>query len=104
MKFSLQSLYGWYREQIRNPKYRPWMILGTIAYIVSPIDISPDFIPFIGQVDDFLLLSILLTEVSQMVLTGYKDKKGQSSEGVSQAPETSKVTTDTIEVDAVSVE
>ena len=28
------------------------MVLGAIAYIVTPIDLIPDFIPFFGQVDD----------------------------------------------------
>src|SRR5215470_371099 len=34
------------------------ILAGTIIYVVSPIDIIPDFIPFIGQVDDAFLLAI----------------------------------------------
>src|SRR5215468_6858464 len=34
------------------------ILAGTIIYVVSPIDIIPDFIPFIGQVDDAYLLAI----------------------------------------------
>lgn len=34
-------------------------ILG-IAYILSPIDIIPDFIPFLGWTDDFLVLIVIL--------------------------------------------
>jgi uncharacterized membrane protein YkvA (DUF1232 family) len=34
------------------------ILAGTIIYVVSPIDIIPDFIPFIGQVDDVYLLAI----------------------------------------------
>ena len=45
MKFNLQSLYGFYRNAIRNPKYRNWIILGTLIYVLSPFDISPDFFP-----------------------------------------------------------
>lgn len=47
--FSIQSIYNWYRNSIRNPKYRWWVILGTIVYIISPIDIAPDFIPIIPR-------------------------------------------------------
>lgn len=36
------------------------LVAGAIAYIISPIDMIPDFIPFLGQVDDaFLLLTAL---------------------------------------------
>ena len=52
MNFSIQSVYTWYRETLRNPKYRWWIILGTLAYLISPIDIAPDFLPVIGQIDD----------------------------------------------------
>lgn len=36
------------------------ILLGTLIYVVSPIDFVPDFIPFIGQVDDILLVSLIL--------------------------------------------
>ncbi|MDG2617003.1 YkvA family protein [Thermoleptolyngbya sichuanensis XZ-Cy5] len=75
MAFSLQSLYDWYRDVIRNPKYRWWIILGTIAYIVMPFDIAPDFIPIIGQIDDAIIITLLFTEVSQLLIERVKNKK-----------------------------
>jgi uncharacterized membrane protein YkvA (DUF1232 family) len=36
------------------------LVVGAIAYIVAPIDLIPDFIPFIGEVDDVYLLVIAL--------------------------------------------
>lgn len=32
------------------------MVVGALAYIVSPLDFIPDVIPFLGQVDDVFLL------------------------------------------------
>ena len=32
------------------------LVGGIIAYVISPIDIIPDFIPFIGYVDDLVLV------------------------------------------------
>ena len=32
------------------------LVAGAIAYIVMPLDIIPDFVPFLGEVDDVYLL------------------------------------------------
>lgn len=48
------------------------LVGGIIAYVISPIDIIPDFIPFIGYVDDLVLvvygLNIVLNELDKQVL------------------------------------
>jgi len=99
MTFSMQSLYTWYRNIIRNPKYRWWVIVGTIVYVVSPFDISPDFIPIIGQVDDVLLMTLLVSEISQIVVESVKRRQGKvAKETTVEAPE------DTVEVKAVSID
>src|ERR1051325_11446995 len=36
------------------------IVAGTILYVISPIDVIPDFIPFIGLVDDSYLIGIAL--------------------------------------------
>jgi uncharacterized membrane protein YkvA (DUF1232 family) len=36
------------------------LVVGAIAYIVSPIDLIPDFIPFFGEIDDLFLLVLAL--------------------------------------------
>lgn len=36
------------------------LVFGAIAYIITPIDLIPDFIPFLGEVDDVYLLVIAL--------------------------------------------
>ena len=98
MKFSIESIYTWYRNTIRNPKYRWWLILGTLLYFISPIDIAPDFLPGIGQIDDVLLLTVLVTEISQMAIEGFQKRKGQVVDPTEDA------TDKTVEVGAVSVD
>lgn len=100
MKFPLQSLYGFYRNAIRNPKYRWWIILGTLVYLLSPLDISPDVLPIAGEIDDILLVTLMVTEVSQMLMDAIK-RRGDSIE---ETPSTASVNApQTVDVDAVSL-
>ena len=34
------------------------IVAGIIMYVIVPLDVIPDFVPFIGQVDDAYLLAI----------------------------------------------
>ncbi|HLO47364.1 MAG TPA: YkvA family protein [Kamptonema sp.] len=104
MSFSIQSLYSWYRNTLRNPKYRWWIVLGTIAYLISPIDIAPDFLPIIGQIDDIAILTLLVSEVSQMAIEYAKSRQAGNGTAVSD-PANDGFTSNpgTVDVDAVSV-
>ncbi len=66
MNFNLQSLHNWYRSLLQNPKYRWWVVGASLVYLVSPIDIAPDFIPFVGLIDDTLIISLLVSEVASV--------------------------------------
>ncbi|NEO86823.1 MAG: DUF1232 domain-containing protein [Spirulina sp. SIO3F2] len=99
MSVSVKSIYDWYRNTLRNPKYRWWVILGSVVYILSPFDIAPDFIPLVGQVDDFMILTLLLTEVSQIVLEFARNRQ-PGTVNTSSATEAEA----TVDVNAVPVE
>jgi uncharacterized membrane protein YkvA (DUF1232 family) len=101
MKFPLQTVYNWYRNLIRNPKYRWWVVLGTLLYFVSPLDIVSDFIPFVGELDDAVLMTLLVSEVSQMVIEGFKARRGSQENTASNAE--SHASASTVDVEAVSV-
>jgi len=102
MSFSIQSIYTWYRNIIRNPKYRWWVIAGTLVYVLSPFDIAPDFIPVVGQIDDVLLMTLLVSEVSQVVVEGIKRRQGKVTNDVTDVavatPE------EVVDVKAVSID
>jgi uncharacterized membrane protein YkvA (DUF1232 family) len=101
MNFSIQSIYNWYRDLLRNPKYRWWVVAGSLLYLVSPIDISPDVFPVIGWLDDGIIISLLIAEVSQIA----KEKlQSQSTKADKSTAPTTPVEDDAVDVKAVSVE
>jgi uncharacterized membrane protein YkvA (DUF1232 family) len=77
---TVEAVYSWYRNLVSNPKYRWWVIGASLLYVASPIDIAPDFIPFIGQIDDAVVITLLASEVIQMLKdrnASVKPKKGE---------------------------
>ncbi|PKM77438.1 MAG: hypothetical protein CVU90_07445 [Firmicutes bacterium HGW-Firmicutes-15] len=55
------------------------LLLGTVAYVISPLDFLPDAIPFLGQIDDLLLVALILkrfmNSIDRSVLLAYWDGK-----------------------------
>jgi uncharacterized membrane protein YkvA (DUF1232 family) len=76
---------------IKRPKIRPWMLkkeililyfglrdrrttswaklpaILSIIYLLSPIDLIPDFIPFFGYIDDIVIVPLLLNVAIQLL-------------------------------------
>ena len=57
LKVQLLALWKLFRHEAT-----PWFVkaiaVAVVAYAVSPIDLIPDFIPVLGQLDDLLLLPL----------------------------------------------
>ncbi|MCT7983373.1 YkvA family protein [Laspinema sp. A4] len=103
MKFPVPIISKLYRTVLRNPKYRWPVILASLLYLISPLDISPDFIPILGQVDDVALLFLLVGGISEL-LTNWM--QGLNPTPVQQEfhSESSTAQTQTVDVDAVSID
>ena len=57
---SFLKLLGRLARDSRVSKVDKAIVAATIGYIVMPMDFIPDFLPFIGQVDDIYLLALAL--------------------------------------------
>ena len=52
-----------FKRLLADPRVEWWrkaLLVVVIAYLVSPIDLVPDFIPVAGQLDDAILVVIAL--------------------------------------------
>jgi len=47
----------------RVPRSRKILLGMTVAYLVMPLDLVPDFLPVVGQLDDAILLVAVLRSV-----------------------------------------
>ena len=48
---------------LRHPNAPGWLKVGTlaiVAYVLWPVDLIPDFIPFLGAVDDIVLVPLAI--------------------------------------------
>ncbi len=64
-----------------NYKNVPWKLLAStgfaVTYLVSPLDIIPDFLPVLGFVDDAAVFSLVVTSFQSELDVYKKWKKNQ---------------------------
>lgn len=69
----------------KNYPETPWKTLAamlfTIIYIINPLDLVPDFIPFIGYLDDVAVFSFVL----KMIGEDLEDYKAWKNAGLEEA-------------------
>ncbi len=53
-------LLGRLLKDARVPTTEKALFLAAIVYAISPLDLIPDFFPFIGQVDDIYIIALTL--------------------------------------------
>ncbi len=57
---------------LRDDRVSPWLKrlgpLGALLYVVSPIDVIPDFLLGPGQVDDLGIIAVMLFILSKLIV------------------------------------
>lgn len=57
---NMLSLCGRLMVDKRVPRTEKLLFAGAIIYAITPLDLIPDMIPFVGQVDDLYLIALTL--------------------------------------------
>ena len=60
LKKEILALYYAYQDP-QLPLLPKILIISTVAYALSPIDLIPDFIPLLGYLDDLIILPLLIS-------------------------------------------
>jgi len=60
LKKEILALYYAYQDP-KLPFLPKILIISTVAYALSPIDLIPDFIPVLGYLDDLIVLPLMIS-------------------------------------------
>ena len=66
LKTEVYALYLAYKDP-RVPWYAKIIIVVIVGYFLNPIELIPDFIPFIGYLDDLVILLIGIYLLRKMI-------------------------------------
>lgn len=64
-----------------TPLWLKAAMLGVVAYLISPIDLIPEFLPLLGIVDDLVLVPLMVSWIAKRVPQAAKARSGRSSAG-----------------------
>jgi uncharacterized membrane protein YkvA (DUF1232 family) len=66
LRVYLLALWKLFRHP-ETPRPARWIAIAVLAYAVSPIDLIPDFIPVLGQLDDVIIVPLGIALAVRMV-------------------------------------
>lgn len=84
LQLLFEVLQAWYKGTYKEiPKGSIIMIIASILYFVSPVDLIPDFIPVIGLVDDAAVIAFAIKQLSADLekFKVWKESNGESDAG-----------------------
>ena len=71
-----------------TPALARWLAGGALAYLLSPIDLIPDWIPVLGYLDDLLIVPGLLCVALALIPPSVKKECRKKTAGLKAGEET----------------
>lgn len=82
IKVVYSALLLWFAYQREEtPRWAKRIVLGVIAYFLSPIDLIPDLAPFLGFTDDFGILGMGLVAIAGYINDDVRVKSREKLSG-----------------------
>ncbi|MGD1823423.1 MAG: YkvA family protein [Pleomorphochaeta sp.] len=75
------DIYNGFKSD-ETPNSLKVLLIGSLLYLVLPVDVVPDFIPVGGLVDDVTVLTYVWTKFSKIMKLGAKISKPIINEGI----------------------
>ena len=84
IRINLMAIYIAYKDK-RTPKLLKILCFITVAYAFSPLDLIPDFIPILGQLDDFILIPLAIIILVKLIPKEiYKEAKEKAKNAINE--------------------
>ena len=90
LKKEILALYYAYKDP-RLPLMPKLVIIFTVAYALSPIDLIPDFIPVLGYLDDLIILPLLISLSIKLVPTEIIEESRKKAKNEQQNLKSNKI-------------
>lgn len=100
MNWISRIVFDGYRRLLLHPRYGVWVLVASLAYLISPIDLSPDLLPLLGQIDDVALVILMATAASQWLSQRFSAQEETATSTAEPDGEASQ----TIDVKAIAVD
>jgi uncharacterized membrane protein YkvA (DUF1232 family) len=84
LKMDIATLYFAYKHH-KTPWYAKLLVIITVGYALSPIDLIPDFIPIFGFLDDAILLPGLVWLSLRLIPKNVIENCRKEAEGIFEA-------------------
>ncbi|WP_203262088.1 YkvA family protein [Streptococcus uberis] len=83
LKSDLPAVFVALKDE-RTPLLAKYLAVVIVVYALSPIDFIPDFIPFLGYLDDLLILPLLIALLIKLIPNQVWQEAKAASQGMWQ--------------------